>query len=57
VGVGNQNDRGFALIGLKCNRSSIHKWQFITRRKACSLSVLVVRYGLPAVLSGCRSLA
>jgi hypothetical protein len=57
VGVGNQNDRGFALSGLECTRPSIHKLQLITRREACSLSVLMVRYGLPAILSDCRSLA
>jgi hypothetical protein len=57
VGVGSQNDRRFALSDVKCNRPSIHKWQLITRREACSLSVLMVRYGLPAILSDCRSLA
>jgi hypothetical protein len=57
VGVGNQNDRGFALSGLECNRILDPKVATYHPREACSLSVLMVRYGLSAILSDCRSLA
>ena len=48
--LGSHSHRSFTLSGLKCDRCSIHEWHLITHREACSLSVLMVRYVLPAGL-------